>query len=666
LKKKWLLAAVALMILCVFISGCDKTVDSGDPDYEAMTITVEGLPDGDKEISVEELRQLEQHDLDASYKRTTGLYEEFKMSGPYLADVLEYLGVDISDYDGIGVQGSDNYYCLVSREVIGATPDLMLAVVIDGEAKLGEDKAPAQLAVQGQFGPYWVKMVNKIILYKKVPEKKIASVWVFDNLTDGLEVSELDYYGSKDASIELEDVFTRFDNVDSKSFFSMKSSDGFQKNEALNMVKARYYIKTEGKDAPTNISPYIKLGMNVQKIAWFSTNADAVFFPEQLETYLDKVAIGGYTGIKLSEILYETEVEKIEGLNFEVIGMDGERVKATGEQLSKGILVINDDGTYSVIWDSATGLAKVKNLLRIHLIEDAAATAAASSSASGSDANQNGNTQSSGSADHTDTADYSKKTADTVLTISGNGVSQTSYFTLADLKAMKSGYQQNVYSIVNNWPTRKFFVAKGVTLDCLLKAAGLKSSATLFKVSGSDGYYSTLTRTQLLGSRYYYPNVTSGSTAGGESVKAIMAWSWKEGSSDLSAAKAGDLRLAIGQIGVDIVNTTAIVQKASSIEVSTAAPGSWSAPTVSPAPGKVAAGSGITLNYSNLDAVRIFYTTDGSTPTYNSKLYNPSTTYYQPDLIKPIEINKTTTIKCLVTGFGKNDSSISTFTYTVE
>ncbi len=59
------------------------------------------------EISVAELRKLPQHELDASYKRTTGLFEEFKMSGPYLTDVIKQLGGNLKDYAGIGVLGSD-------------------------------------------------------------------------------------------------------------------------------------------------------------------------------------------------------------------------------------------------------------------------------------------------------------------------------------------------------------------------------------------------------------------------------------------------------------------------------------------------------------------------------------------------------------------------------
>jgi len=64
--------------------------------------------------------------------------------------------------------------------------------------------------------------------------------------------------------------------------------------------------------------------------------------------------------------------------------------------------------------------------------------------------------------------------------------------------------------------------------------------------------------------------------------------------------------------------------------------------------------------------VKIYYTTDSSTPDVNSTMYNVSATYYQPQLNVPITINQTTTIKAIAIGPGKTDSDVATWTYTVE
>ena len=371
-------SAVSIILsICLFIAAaCDRTPevtevkDSGDAQYEAMVIQIEGLRelgDGVAEISVAELRALPQIEMQTSYMRTTGLYEEFLMTGPRLKDVVELAGGNLDAYAGLGVIGRDGYYCLFSKEILDSTPDLFLAVTIDGEAKLDADNAPARAAVPGQFGPYWVKQIQKLVLYEEIPQKNITSVWVFKNLTAGIEPVSYEYYGSEDQAIDLEQVFTRLDYVDGRAFFTMKSVDGFKKNEAMNMVKSRYYIKIDGEDAPTNVAPYIKLGMNVQKISWISTNADAAVFPQMLEQYMTLKTVNGRTGIPLDELLYETEVAAVKTEEFDLLGNAGERVRVPGSDLSSAIMIPLPDGGGRVIWEEGFDYPDIDDLLRIRL-----------------------------------------------------------------------------------------------------------------------------------------------------------------------------------------------------------------------------------------------------------------------------------------------------------
>jgi len=371
----WCLVAILLLAACGAPGngkpGAEaRQQDSGDPAYESMTIQIEGLREldgGIAEISIAELRALPQTELDASYRRTTGLFEEYLMEGPLLRDVIALAGGDLENYEGLGMIGRDNYYCLFSREVIDSTPDLMLALKVDGSAKLDDDKYPAWAGVQGQFGPYWVKQVDKIVLYEEIPAKTITSVWMFAALTSGIELNKYEYYGSQDNAIDLEQVFSRLDYVDSRAFFTMKSADGFKKNEAMNMVKSRYYIKIDGDDAPTNVAPYIKLGMNVQRIAWFSTNADAVVFPYMLAEYMDTTTVRGRTGIPLDEVLYEVGVETVRAASFDLLGSAGERVRVTGQDLPGAILVPTMSGGGSVIWADGYDFQDIDDLMRIRL-----------------------------------------------------------------------------------------------------------------------------------------------------------------------------------------------------------------------------------------------------------------------------------------------------------
>jgi DMSO/TMAO reductase YedYZ molybdopterin-dependent catalytic subunit len=656
------LSIIILILLAINLSqvSCAGSRDSGDPEYEAQVITIEGLNSDHKddvsliEISVAELRKLPQYELDASYKRTTGLTEQFKMSGPYLREVIEHLGGDLLDYAGIGVVGRDGYYCLLSREIIEATPDLMLAVTIDGEAKLDEDNAPARLAVQGQFGPYWVKQVEKIILYTEIPEKKITSVWVFDNLAAGIEPYKYEYYGSKDDAIELEQIFSRLDNVDNRAFFTMKSADGFKKNEVINMVKSRYYIKTEGKDAPTNVSPYIKLGMNVHNIAWISTNADAAIFPRKMIEYLDIVEIEGQKGITLEEVMYETEVKSVKSARFDILGTEGEKITVAGTDLSKGILVPGENGTAAVIWDKSTGYPNIGNLLRIRLVNQQQPTDTNTTQSTGTNAETSEGQENTG---NTSVTLNTSPRADTILTITGDGIDKTVYLSMHDLKGIKAAYIEQCFSAVNNYPTKKFLVAKGIDLAYLLEQAGIKKTARSVTVEAADGYKAVLTREQLLGKRYYYPGLLTGSTSNPVEVKPMLAWAFGEGQDINKARNEDNLRLVVGQRGLADVNTAVSVQMVNKITVSTKDNGSWDKPQVTLENGQ------ITLYHDAMDQVKLYYTLDGSEPTQHSQVYNPSTTYFQPDLIKPITVSGSGILKVKVIGYGKNDSEVLSYVY---
>ncbi len=658
-KGRLLLAAILLFLLALTLTGCagSRTKDSGDPEYEARKITVEGLGAENEadvsltEISVAELRKLHQYNLDASYIRTTGLNEEFKMSGPYLREVIEYLGGNLDEYAGIGVVGRDAYYCLLSKEVIDATPDLMLALTIDGTAKLDEDNAPARLAVQGQFGPYWVKQVEKIVLYKEIPEKSINSVWVFKNLAAGIEPYEYEYYGSKDDAIDMEQVFSRLDNVDNKAFFTMKSSDGFKKDEVINMVKSRYYIKIEGVDAPTNIAPHIKLGMNVHNIAWVSTNADAAIFPEKMMEYIETVQFDGQKGIALDEVLYETGMKAVKSESFDVLGNAGEKITVAGEDMSRGILVVRENGATGVVWDKGTGYTDIDNLLRIRLVPGNQSNTGASNDAArkGDDISVPGSIGALASS--ADTFD-----ADTVLSITGDGMSSPLYLSMSDLKGVTGAYTEQVFSSVNNYPTRKFIAAKGIDLAFFLEQGGISSNARSIRVEASDGYSAVFTREQLLGPRYYYPGLLDGSTDNPVEVKPMLAWAFTEGQ-DLSQVREGDLRLVIGQIGLNDVNTAAAVQMVSKITVSAVDNGSWSVPEAAFDSDR------ITLQHEYMDKVKLYYTLDGTEPTPHSQVYNPSTSYFQPDLIKPILVSGPGTLMVKVIGYGKNDSEVFAYAY---
>ena len=126
------------------------------------------------------------------------------------------------------------------------------------------------------------------------------------------------------------------------------------------------------------------------------------------------------------------------------------------------------------------------------------------------------------------------------LEIYGDGITNPQSFTLSQLQAMKQ--YQHVYSTINTWPTKKWYVGEGVNLRDLLKFAGIKEDARLINFISNDGYIVTLTVKELLkDKRYYYPHLKDnhasdgsipGSPAGAVEVEPILALVSSEGSTN--------------------------------------------------------------------------------------------------------------------------------------
>jgi hypothetical protein len=252
------------------------------------------------------------------------------------------------------------------------------------------------------------------------------------------------------------------------------------------------------------------------------------------------------------------------------------------------------------------------------------------------------------------------------LTITGSGVARTCDFSLSDLQSMDAGLSNESYSAVNNWPAKKFYTARGVKVACLLDKAGIKDTAQKVIVRSADGYSAVLTLEQLQEKRYYFPRLMANSQEEAREVPAILAWAYQEGRTEPGKTRNDKLCLFLGQKCLHDVTTVVFVKDVVSLQVLSADPGQWPQVQAVPAATAVKAGTEVTLQHPQQDQVKIYYTLDGSTPTVESRLYNPSTSYYQPNLTSSIKIDKSMTIKAIATGWGRYDSPVAVFEYRTE
>jgi Na+-translocating ferredoxin:NAD+ oxidoreductase RnfG subunit len=317
-------------------------------------------------ITTEELKKYAAVKVSTVLMKTTGTKEDLVAEGPLLSEVLKKHGINIADYEGIGITGRDGYYAMLPRELLDKR-QIILSDKINGDDIYSEDK-PVRVVVPDEMGVYWVKMVSSVDLYEDIPEKDIKSVKMFDALTRDIEPYMYEYYGSKDKAIEIGRILAKFKNVNPKGFFTMTSSDGLSKNEIINMVRQRYYIKTSGENAPMNIAPNFKLGMNVKYMAYFSTTEDAVIFPQEMQKLTGSIDLAGKKGMSLADILTAVGVISPETKQFELVTVAGVKTAISGKEIDKCILTCQNDKV-TALFDGNGKVLEISELMEINEIE---------------------------------------------------------------------------------------------------------------------------------------------------------------------------------------------------------------------------------------------------------------------------------------------------------
>lgn len=281
-----------------------------------------------------------------------------------------------------------------------------------------------------------------------------------------------------------------------------------------------------------------------------------------------------------------------------------------------------------------------------------------------------------------------------VLEITGKGVTTPLKLTQAELEAMEQ-YEQ-IYSTINTWPTKRWYIARGVKLRDLLSLAGFKEEeATSIKFVAADDYEMTLTVKELLeDKRYYFPGLKEnhptegsipGSPEGAVEVEPILALLSAEDSEDPEEMDDRNApMLMMGQRAVTEQTWLLYVKYVKKIEVDNTPLEKWDAPKVNVPDGTaLPPGTELKLENKNTDSDKIYYTTDGSEPTLNSSMFNWSARRWweqreDVDSINiPIEIveemisnsidgRDVVVLKMKTIGPGREDSEVATYTFTVD
>lgn len=312
-------------------------------------------------VNMEELGEFEKVSVETILQRTTGVKIDIQAAGPLLKDVLEKNGIDLSNYEAIGITGRDNYYTMISKDIL-QNRDIILGIEFNGEEIVREEK-PVRIVVPDEMGVYWVKMVNRIELYESISPKDIQSVYIFDTLVRDIEPYYYEYYGSKDKSYLIGKILNKFPYVDPNGFFTMVGSDGLVKNETMSMVRDRYYLKVEGDNAPMNIGPAFKLGMNVKEMTHFSTTTDAVIFPNiMLKSFKENSTIKS-NSLSIELVLDTVGMIRTENDKLIIVDTNGEEYVLANDEIENSYLETLESRTDAIIGNER--IEDVKKITKI-------------------------------------------------------------------------------------------------------------------------------------------------------------------------------------------------------------------------------------------------------------------------------------------------------------
>jgi len=251
------------------------------------------------------------------------------------------------------------------------------------------------------------------------------------------------------------------------------------------------------------------------------------------------------------------------------------------------------------------------------------------------------------------------------IIVSGDGIDGELEYAITELMDIPGAVFEHAFSTINNWPTAKFYAARGITVSAILETAGVLETVERVTFLSYDSYSVTLTRKQLFDdAQYYFPGVTEGSAEGAVAVQPVIAYEYKAGTTDLNVALPDGLCLIIGQRNHMEQTNPAFVENLKEIIVSKEPAAKWDMASIFPVSGSISAGDNIKLQHPEFGLVKLFYTLDGAEPTELSVMYNPST--YQPELNKPIFFTESAELKVLVTGFGRENSDIAAFDIKVQ
>ncbi len=365
-RVRMLQFVVLMLILTLTAAGCSTPAESGNTagGQEGEKIVISGLKSTDIEVSVEELKGLDSVTVDATSVSSSGEENQYTVTGPLLDDLLKKYGKSQCDLNGIRLVAGDGYSIEVPPEVLQSR-DLILAHTIDGQP-LDEKTRPIRAVVPEERAMYWIRNLVRIEVLEGAPQAEVGRVYILETLISQAAAEDYTYYESTDKAVKVDELLGLLNSDSLPDTASFVASDGFEKNEQLDIL-SEGYIKFTGEDAPLFLSPDLPKGMHIKSIYLCTLGDMALVSQEKAVEVLGTKKAEDKEGVSLEEIVSQAGLTGTD--MYLLTAADGYTVEIMKDDIEKGIVFRNSKGQITVFFEGLPKNTQVKDFLSIERME---------------------------------------------------------------------------------------------------------------------------------------------------------------------------------------------------------------------------------------------------------------------------------------------------------
>ncbi len=367
------------------LSGCSGNANNEDnKDTNIQELDKDGVnnPDdkveegfkliiGDEEyiLSYEDICGLENVERTVTHYTSKGETKVNDVKGVLLNSILEKQNLSKSDYNSARFTAADGYAIDVPNNILNEK-EIILANEFDKEP-LKDGEKTFRLAINEERSMYYVSNLVSVELFNKDESNEVAAaenrqIVLLESTYSNLETLEWEHYDETNLAVNVSDLFELYGISDGGSV-KFKATDNFEKTEEYDVVKSEV-IKIDGADSPLFTGKDLPKGMQIKNMLSMQVGNTVFASLKSVAQTMEMTTIGEFKGINANEL-----VDSLlnEASAYILVAADGYEVPVKSEDLKNAVVMLEEDGTITIRFDSSYPKnMTVKNLNTIKEAED--------------------------------------------------------------------------------------------------------------------------------------------------------------------------------------------------------------------------------------------------------------------------------------------------------